>query len=129
MIFSCKDSPLSTRAFLPQKDRNLLTLFLKIGYETHTSFFVSVCECVCLCMCLPEYVCLCMCPPVYVSACVCVSLYICPCLYACLYVCMFFVGPVRQNFHFPADFGQFLAGGSNLTPPSRLGLTSIPSSL
>ena len=29
----------------------------------------------------------------------------------------FFVGPVRQNFHFPADFGQFLAGGSNLTPP------------
>ena len=25
---------------------------------------------------------------------------------------IFFVGPVRQKFHFPADFGQFLAGGS-----------------
>ena len=41
------------------------------------------------------------------------------------------MGPVRQNFHFPADFGQFLAGGSNLTPPppSRLGLNGTTTTL
>ena len=28
-----------------------------------------------------------------------------------------FVGQVRQNLHFPADFGQFIAGGQIWPPP------------